>query len=240
MTAIVASAGLIEPAPSTHRPRTALLTLGAAGVVFGDIGTSPLYAMKEVFVGHHPLAVDRLHIFGALSLMFWSLMLIVTIKYVGIILRADNKGEGGSLSLLALIQRSTGGGKWDQRPRAPRRRRDRAVLRRCDDHAGGVGAVGGRGTGDGQRGLQRLRDPAGDRHSDRAVRDPEPTGRTTVGKLFGPVMLFYFVVIAVLGVRQIAQDPLRACTRSIRCGRCASSAADGASPFSRSARSCSR
>ncbi len=112
MTAIVASAGLIEPAPSTHRPQTALLTLGATGVVFGDIGTSPLYAMKEVFVGHHPLGVDRLHIFGALSLMFWSLMLIVTIKYVAIILRADNKGEGGSLSLLALIQRSIGGRKW--------------------------------------------------------------------------------------------------------------------------------
>ena len=84
------------------------LALGAIGVVYGDIGTSPLYAMKEVFVGHHPLAVDPLHIFGVISLVFWSLMLIVTLKYVLIILRADNNGEGGSLALLALIQRRFG------------------------------------------------------------------------------------------------------------------------------------
>jgi len=88
------------------------LALGAVGVVYGDIGTSPLYAMKEIFVGHHPLAVDRLHIFGALSLIFWSLMVIVTLKYVLLIMRADNKGEGGSLALLAMIQRRTGGGRW--------------------------------------------------------------------------------------------------------------------------------
>ena len=88
------------------------LALGAIGVVFGDIGTSPLYAMKETFVGHHPLAVDQLHVFGVLSLVFWSLMLIVTVKYVMIVLSADNKGEGGSMALLALISRKTGGGKW--------------------------------------------------------------------------------------------------------------------------------
>ncbi len=81
------------------------LALGAVGVCYGDIGTSPLYAMKEVFVGHHPLDRDLLHIFGVLSLMFWSLLIVVSIKYIGIILRADNKGEGGSLALLALIQR---------------------------------------------------------------------------------------------------------------------------------------
>ena len=89
----------------------AKLALGAIGVVYGDIGTSPLYAMKEVFVGHHPLAVDRLHIFGVVSLIFWSLVLIVTLKYVFVILRADNNGEGGSLALLALIQRRSGAGK---------------------------------------------------------------------------------------------------------------------------------
>src|SRR5205085_111056 len=87
------------------------LAVGAVGVVYGDIGTSPLYAMKEVFVGHHKLTVDQLHIFGVVSLMFWSLMLIVTLKYVMIILRADNNGEGGSLALLALIQRRSGTGK---------------------------------------------------------------------------------------------------------------------------------
>jgi KUP system potassium uptake protein len=87
------------------------LALGAIGVVFGDIGTSPLYAMKETFRGHHPLPVDMLHVFGVLSLVFWSLMLIVTIKYVMIVLQADNKGEGGSMALLALITRKTGGGR---------------------------------------------------------------------------------------------------------------------------------
>jgi KUP system potassium uptake protein len=89
-----------------------VLALGALGVVFGDIGTSPLYALRDTFAGHHPLPLDRLHVFGIISLMFWSMMLIVTIKYVTIIMRADNKGEGGSLALLALINRSTPGRRW--------------------------------------------------------------------------------------------------------------------------------
>ena len=88
------------------------LMLGAIGVVYGDIGTSPLYAMKESFIGPHPLAVDRLHIFGVLSLIFWSLMLVVTVKYVFVAMRADNKGEGGSFALLALISRNLGEKKW--------------------------------------------------------------------------------------------------------------------------------
>ena len=83
------------------------LMLGAAGIVYGDIGTSPIYAFRETFAGHHTLAPDALHIYGILSLIFWSMMIIVTLKYVTIIMRADNKGEGGSLALLALINRST-------------------------------------------------------------------------------------------------------------------------------------
>ena len=85
------------------------LTICAVGVVFGDIGTSPLYALKETFIVHHPLPVDLLHVFGVLSLVFWSFLLIVTFKYVVIVMSADNKGEGGSLALLALIQRKTPG-----------------------------------------------------------------------------------------------------------------------------------
>lgn len=92
-----------------HKHSLPALMLGAIGVVYGDIGTSPLYAMKESFIGPHPLAVDRLHIFGVLSLVFWSLMLIVTIKYVSVAMRADNRGEGGSFALLALISRNLGG-----------------------------------------------------------------------------------------------------------------------------------
>lgn len=78
------------------------LVLGAIGVVFGDIGTSPLYALKETFAGHHPLPVVEVNILGVLSVMFWTIMLLVSLKYVIIIMRADNRGEGGSLALLAL------------------------------------------------------------------------------------------------------------------------------------------
>lgn len=97
-----------------HGPkdRLPLLMLGAIGVVFGDIGTSPLYALKESFIGPHPLAVDRLHVFGVLSLIFWSLMLIVTVKYVLVAMRADNRGEGGSFALLALVSRHLGESRW--------------------------------------------------------------------------------------------------------------------------------
>src|SRR5690348_3139818 len=87
------------------------LAIGAIGIVFGDIGTSPIYAFRETFAGHHTLVPDRMHIFGVLSLIFWSMMIIVTLKYVSIIMRADNKGEGGSLALLALINRSLSGKK---------------------------------------------------------------------------------------------------------------------------------
>lgn len=76
--------------------------LGAIGVVYGDIGTSPLYALKETFAGHHPLPVIEANVFGVLSIMFWTIMLLVSLKYVIIIMRADNHGEGGSLALLAL------------------------------------------------------------------------------------------------------------------------------------------
>ena len=104
-------AALTEFADAHKQPLPALM-LGAIGVVYGDIGTSPLYAMKESFIGPHPLAVDPLHIFGVLSLVFWSLMLVVTAKYVLVAMRADNKGEGGSFALLALISRNLGEKRW--------------------------------------------------------------------------------------------------------------------------------
>ncbi len=88
------------------------MAVGAIGVVFGDIGTSPLYAMRDTFAGHHPLPLDQLHVYGIISLMFWSMMIIVTFKYVSVIMRADNKGEGGSLALLALINQSATGKRW--------------------------------------------------------------------------------------------------------------------------------
>ncbi len=76
--------------------------LCAIGVVYGDIGTSPLYALKETFAGHHPLPITEANVLGVLSIMFWTIMVLVSLKYVTIIMRADNHGEGGSLALLAL------------------------------------------------------------------------------------------------------------------------------------------
>jgi KUP system potassium uptake protein len=77
------------------------------GVVYGDIGTSPLYAFKECFNEAHGLQPGRAEIFGVLSLIFWSVMLVVSLKYVFFMMRADNRGEGGTLSLLALATRAT-------------------------------------------------------------------------------------------------------------------------------------
>src|SRR4051812_35582061 len=84
------------------------LALAALGVVYGDIGTSPLYAMKECFHGDHAVTTTPENVFGVLSLIFWALTLVVTIKYLTFIMRADNHGEGGILALLALVPKPTG------------------------------------------------------------------------------------------------------------------------------------
>lgn len=100
----------------THLPAApqgkylAVLTLGALGVVFGDIGTSPLYALRECFVGHHPIPATPGNVLGVLSLIFWALVLTISIQYLGIVLRADNRGEGGILSLMALLRPPPGPG----------------------------------------------------------------------------------------------------------------------------------
>ena len=115
----ISETGAAEVVTLDHDPRTHArgpmykLAIGAVGIVFGDIGTSPIYAFRQTFAGHHTLTVDQMHIYGVLSLIFWSMMIIVTISYVTVIMRADNKGEGGSLALLALINRSLEGRvKW--------------------------------------------------------------------------------------------------------------------------------
>ncbi|QJB67917.1 potassium transporter Kup [Parasphingorhabdus halotolerans] len=86
-----------------HNNAVAKLAAGAIGIVFGDIGTSPLYAFRETFIGAHPLDLDRIHVLGVVSLIFWSMTLVVTLQYVTITMRADNKGQGGSLALVALL-----------------------------------------------------------------------------------------------------------------------------------------
>ncbi len=92
---------------NASKSRSSALIVGAIGVVFGDIGTSPLYALKETFAGHHLIAVEPASILGVLSLIFWTIMALVTLKYVAIIMRADNRGEGGSLALLARVTELT-------------------------------------------------------------------------------------------------------------------------------------
>src|SRR6185436_18570137 len=84
----------------------AALTLAALGIVFGDIGTSPLYAVKETFAPHHGMPLDTAAILGGLSTMFWALMIVVSLKYVMLIMRADNRGEGGIMALIALATKA--------------------------------------------------------------------------------------------------------------------------------------
>ena len=105
MSAITAPA----PASSQHHGSTAALVLGAIGVVFGDIGTSPLYALKEAFSPEHGIPLTPDNVMGILSLIVWSMVWVITIKYLVVMMRADNNGEGGILALLALALRETQG-----------------------------------------------------------------------------------------------------------------------------------
>ena len=180
--------------------------LGAVGVVYGDIGTSPLYAMKESFIGPHPLAVDRLHIFGVLSLVFWSLMLIVTAKYVLVAMRADNKGEGGSFALLALISRNLGNRKWAaglvmMGVLAAALFYGDAIITPAISVLSAV------------EGLTIVQESLAPLVVPIAIVIliglflVQSRGTAKVGAVFGPVVLLYFGVLAVLGVSNIVQQP---------------------------------
>jgi KUP system potassium uptake protein len=191
-----------------HAPKDPLpkLMLGAIGVVYGDIGTSPLYTMKESFLGPHPLDVDPLHVFGVLSLIFWSLMLIVTVKYVAVAMRADNKGEGGSFALLSLIARNLGGKKWTGSLVLL------GVLATCLFYGDAMitpaisvlSAVEGLETVN--AGFKPFVIPT-------AIAIliglflVQARGTAKVGGLFGPVILVYLSVLAVLGVSNILAHP---------------------------------
>jgi KUP system potassium uptake protein len=199
----------VAPPTTAHHGRQGLtaLAVGAIGVVYGDIGTSPLYAMKEVFVGHHPLTVDRLHIFGVVSLMFWSLMLIVTLKYVLIILRADNNGEGGSLALLALIQRRSGAGKrWGPSLVMLGVVATALFFGDCmiTPAISVLSAVEGLATV--EQGFDSFVLPIAVTILI-ALFYLQSIGTAKVGRLFGPIMLVYFATLAVLGVYHIIARP---------------------------------
>ncbi len=182
-----------------------ILTLSAIGVVFGDIGTSPLYAIKEVF--HGGLPTDVFHVLGVLSLIFWSLTLVVTTKYAIFIMRADNKGEGGIMALLALALQTA---KDDQR------KAGFIVM------TGLIGAVLFYGDSvitpaisvlSAVEGLQIIAPKL--EHYVLPVTLSVLTvlfmiqtrGTEKVGKLFAPIMCIWFVVLAVLGTINIVQHP---------------------------------
>lgn len=154
------------------------VVVGALGVVFGDIGTSPIYTIQTVFNPDdpHPVPLGTDHLYGVVSLIFWSVMIIVTLTYVTLVMHADNDGEGGIMALITLLRRLTGGAAWPYRRGARRARnlRRRTVLRRQHDHSGDLGAVGGGGSqggAAGARGVDRA-DHGGDHH--RAVRGAAP------------------------------------------------------------------
>ncbi len=204
------SATPVQPSglPHSHaRDGLVKLAVGAIGVVYGDIGTSPLYSMKEVFVGHHPLAVDQLHIFGVVSLMFWSLMLIVTVKYVLMILRADNNGEGGSLALLALIQRQSKSGKrWGTSLVMLGVLATALFFGDCmiTPAISVLSAVEGLATV--EQGFDAFVLPIAVTIII-ALFYLQSIGTAKVGRLFGPIMGVYFVVLAAMGVYHIVARP---------------------------------
>jgi KUP system potassium uptake protein len=182
------------------------LAVGAIGIVFGDIGTSPIYAFRETFSGHHPLTLDDLHIYGVISLIFWSMTLIVSLQYVTILMSADNKGQGGTLALVALISRKLGRAKYGWL----------TVLLGVFATAlfyGDSMITPAISVLSAVEGLTVVND----RMADLVIPIAlvllvglfllQRRGTTKVGALFAPIMLVYFVTLAVLGVMHIVQMP---------------------------------
>jgi KUP system potassium uptake protein len=209
------SAPAAPPNPSQATAHThprgrylARLSLLALGVVYGDIGTSPLYALREAFHGQHGIPVTAGNVLGVLSLVFWSLILIVTVKYHVVIIRADNKGEGGVLALMALVN-----GSRVARGLTPRRLM--IVL-------GIFGAALLYADGALTPAISVLSAVEGLEIATPALQHWviwitlailvglfmfQSRGTTGVGAIFGPVMLVWFFVIAVLGLNGILRHP---------------------------------
>ena len=192
---------------SAHRPTSkgafAALALGALGVVYGDIGTSPLYALRESLAGEHDLIVDEANVLGVLSLMFWSLIVVVTLKYLVIVMRADNDGEGGILALAALV---TG---------PVRQKRFLLML-------GLFGTALLYGDGMITPAISVLSAVEGVGVAAPSVNDfvipitiailvglfsIQRRGTDVIGRFFGPVMIVWFTVLAVLGAVHLLDEP---------------------------------
>jgi KUP system potassium uptake protein len=183
------------------------LVVGSIGIVFGDIGTSPIYAFRETFAGHHPINPDPMHIYGVLSLVFWSMMIVVTFKYVLTIMKADNKGEGGSLALLALINRKSEGARWTMP----------IVLLGVFATAlfyGDSMITPAMSVLSATEGLKYVNPGFEAWILPIAVAilvglfAIQSRGTEKVGKLFGPIMLTYFTVLAALGIYHLTKFPM--------------------------------
>jgi len=192
---------------ATSRRVLALTSLGALGVVYGDIGTSPLYAMKECLAGPHGVPAVHDNVLGVLSLMFWALMLVVTLKYLVFVLRADNKGEGGILALAALLEGTTAS------------RKGRLAIPLL------LGLFGaGLLFGDGvitpaisvlgaMEGLSEQNPALGELAVPITIAIlvglffVQRYGTKRIGALFGPIMLVWFTAIGVIGLRWILVEP---------------------------------
>ena len=190
----------------TQQSTLPALTLGALGVVYGDIGTSVLYAMKEVFgTGHVNFTPDN--VYGVLSLFVWTLTIIVSLKYVTLVLRADNKGEGGLIAMLALASNAV-----KDNPRRHRWIMLMGVFGTCLFYGDGVitpaisvlSAVEGLTVINHEFQEYVLPMTLGILA---ALFFVQRYGTTDIGKAFGPIMLLWFVCIAALGVWHIAQNP---------------------------------
>lgn len=188
--------------------RFLLLALGALGVVYGDLGTSPLYTIRECFYGTHAIALTSSNLLGILSLIFWSLTIVVSIKYVVFILRADNRGEGGIFALLGLIPASAG--------KISSRQRSVAVL------AGILAAGLLYGDGIITPAISVLSAIEGLEIATQAAKPAvvpltclvllglflvQRRGTADIGKVFGPIMLLWFAAVGTLGISQILDDP---------------------------------
>jgi KUP system potassium uptake protein len=192
-----------------HKASTAALAVGAVGVVFGDIGTSPLYAFRETFASHQGapgISPDAAHIHGVLSLVFWSMMMVVTVKYVLTIMRADNRGEGGSLALLALIKRTSDQAGWTG-PLILLGVFATALFYGDSMITPAISVLSA------TEGLQYIVPGFKPWIVPTAVAilfglfAIQSRGTDRVGKLFGPVMLTYFAMLATLGVMHLTANP---------------------------------
>ena len=205
----VSTAGHGGAKPAPRGRQLAVLTLGALGIVYGDIGTSPLYALRECFHGPHGIAPTPDNVLGVLSLIFWSLTLIVSIKYLIFVMRADNDGEGGILALMALVSRQDD---------AARRSRTLLIALGLFGAALLYGdgmitpAISVLGAVEGLTIATHIFEPYVVAITVTILVGLfliQSRGTGQVGAMFGPIMIVWFVTIAVMGVSWIRDQPSR-------------------------------